>query len=257
MSSRLRPHLHARSTRRDASVPNNRTPSRRPHRPTGGSNDRPLPIPRPFRGAAHGRKQRISPAATCGTRNPYPGARRAGSLEARLRRLVLRRRPRCAAAQTSGTPPRSPFTHSRDRDQPRSAFCRRSRSTTTRRIQVRPELVLETVNSRTPSSCNGRPSRTDGLCVVSKIWRGSFEPRYHWHRRCIRARAQPGIQPMIRVVHGTEGRACFVPGNYREKQGIQGAFGSVIAGEDVPALAHEPITEPDHVTRRCGRRRER
>ena len=87
--------------------------------------------------------------------------------------------PRYATAQTSGTPPRCPITHSRDKDQPCSALSNRQSSTTTRSIEVRPETVLETVNNRTRSSCNGRPSRTNGLCVVSRIWRGSFESRYH------------------------------------------------------------------------------
>ena len=32
---------------------------------------------------------------------------------------------------------------------------------------------------------------------------------------------------MIRVVHGTKGGTCFVSGNYRKKQDIQGAFGCV------------------------------
>ena len=52
---------------------------------------------------------------------------------------------------------------------------------------------------------------------------------------------------MIRVVHGTKGGTRFVSGNHREKQGVQGAFGSVIAGQDVSVLAHESITKPDDV----------
>ena len=61
---------------------------------------------------------------------------------------------------------------------------------------------------------------------------------------------------MIRVVHGTKSGACFVSGNYRKKQDIQGAFGCVMAGQDVSVLAHESITKLDNVFRSRGGRRE-
>ena len=82
---------------------------------------------------------------------------------------VPRRLPRYVAVQTSGTPPRCPITHNRDNVQPFSAFFRSRPSISMRRTVVRPELVRETVNNRTRSSCRGNPSNTSGLCVVNNI----------------------------------------------------------------------------------------
>ena len=71
------------------------------------------------------------------------------------------------------------IAHNQDKDQPCFAFSNRLLSTPTRRTAVRPESVRDTVNDRTRSSCNGKPSKINGLCVVSKTWRGSLASRYH------------------------------------------------------------------------------